>query len=65
LERRVLPAARRFKELGMAGGEEIKRMEVVDREAGVDAELVNAASRSEPAFNLAETAFGVSGPQSA
>lgn len=31
LESRVLPAARRFQELGAAGGEEIEVMEIVDR----------------------------------
>ena len=31
LESRVLPAARRFQELGAAGGEEIEMLEVVDR----------------------------------
>lgn len=37
LEGRVLPAARRFKELGAAGGEEIEAVEVVDKGVrGVD-----------------------------
>jgi DNA recombination protein RmuC len=31
LEQRVLPAARRFKEMGAAGGDEIETLEIVDR----------------------------------
>ena len=31
LEQRVLPAARRFKEMGAAGGDEIEILEIVDR----------------------------------
>lgn len=33
LESRILPAARRFQELGAAGGEEIEELEIVDRVA--------------------------------
>jgi DNA recombination protein RmuC len=39
LESRVLPAARRFKEMGAAGGDEIETLEIVDKAArGVEGE---------------------------
>jgi DNA recombination protein RmuC len=41
LELRVLPAARRFKEMGAAGGDEIETLEIVDKVArGVEVEPV-------------------------
>jgi len=43
LELRVLPAARRFKEMGAAGGDEIETLELVDKVTrGVDALAVDA-----------------------
>jgi len=40
LELRVLPAARRFKEMGAAGGDEIETLEIVDKVTrGVEEEL--------------------------
>jgi DNA recombination protein RmuC len=45
LELRVLPAARRFKEMGAAGGDEIETLEIVDKVArGVEMEPVERIS---------------------
>jgi DNA recombination protein RmuC len=47
LESRVLPAARRFKEMGAAGGDEIETLEIVDKAArAVEGEAAEVATGS-------------------